>query len=167
MIMYKKICFSSFGMYSKFSHLDDSNNIFINFMELFRIPRVYGIQKCLTVFKTGRHWNIRWAKSLWLGCQRFGGPCASIFRVKWNLRQHGPLKRWYPTTTLHDVTTQKTSTWNITVVKATKLAYNEPVESNSHNYAHIFSKSLVIWSTRTWYWKLCNFITKGNVSVTS
>jgi hypothetical protein len=25
--------------------------------------------------------------------------------------QHGPLKRWYPTTTLHDVTTQKTSTW--------------------------------------------------------
>jgi hypothetical protein len=26
---------------------------------------------------------------------------ASIFRVKWRRRQHGPLKRWYPTTTLH------------------------------------------------------------------
>jgi hypothetical protein len=26
-------------------------------------------------------------------------------------RQHGPLKRWYPTTTLQGVTTQKTSTW--------------------------------------------------------
>jgi hypothetical protein len=25
--------------------------------------------------------------------------------------QSGPLKRWYPTTTLHGVTTQKTSTW--------------------------------------------------------
>jgi hypothetical protein len=36
-------------------------------------------------------------------------------------RQHVPLKRWYPTTTLHGVTTQKTSTWNITAVKASKL----------------------------------------------
>jgi len=30
-------------------------------------------------------------------------------------RQHGPLKRRYPTTTLHSVTTQKTSTWIFTV----------------------------------------------------
>jgi hypothetical protein len=42
-------------------------------------------------------------------------------RVGWRWRQHGPLKRWYPTTTLHDVTTQKTSTWNITVVKISTL----------------------------------------------
>jgi hypothetical protein len=29
-------------------------------------------------------------------------------QVKW--RQHGPLKHWYPTITLHSVTTQKTVT---------------------------------------------------------
>jgi hypothetical protein len=29
----------------------------------------------------------------------------------WRWRQHEPLKCWYPTTTLHGVTTQKTSTW--------------------------------------------------------
>jgi len=26
-------------------------------------------------------------------------------------RQQGPPKRWYPTTTLHGITTQKTMTW--------------------------------------------------------
>jgi len=36
-------------------------------------------------------------------------------------KQHGPLKRWYPTKTWHGITTQKTSTWNI-AVKAPKLA---------------------------------------------
>jgi hypothetical protein len=38
----------------------------------------------------------------------------------WRWRQHGYLKGWYPTTTLHGVTTQKTSTWNITAVKASR-----------------------------------------------
>jgi hypothetical protein len=37
-------------------------------------------------------------------------------------RQHGSLESWYPTTTLHGVTTQKTSTSNIVAVKASKLA---------------------------------------------
>jgi hypothetical protein len=37
-------------------------------------------------------------------------------------RQHGPPKRRYPPTTLNGVTTQKTSTWNIRAVKASKLA---------------------------------------------
>jgi hypothetical protein len=32
-------------------------------------------------------------------------------RRPWRWRQHGPPKRWYPTTTFHGVTTQKTSTW--------------------------------------------------------
>jgi len=46
--------------------------------------------------------------------------------INWSLKsrssgQHGALKRWYPTTTLHGVTTQKTSLWNITAVKASKL----------------------------------------------
>jgi len=31
-------------------------------------------------------------------------------RPPWRRKQHGPLKRWYPTT-IHGVTTQKTSTW--------------------------------------------------------
>jgi len=30
----------------------------------------------------------------------------------WKWRQHGPLKRWYPTTTSHGVTTHKLSTWS-------------------------------------------------------
>jgi hypothetical protein len=36
---------------------------------------------------------------------------ASIFRVNCRWRQQGALERWYPTTTPHGVTTQKTSTW--------------------------------------------------------
>jgi hypothetical protein len=51
--------------------------------------------------------------------------CACVRRVHfqapitshWRRRQHGPLTRWYPTTTLHGVTTQKTTTWNFIVVK--------------------------------------------------
>jgi hypothetical protein len=33
----------------------------------------------------------------------------------WKWRQRGTLKIWYPTTTLHGVTTQKTSTWKIII----------------------------------------------------
>jgi hypothetical protein len=36
-------------------------------------------------------------------------------------RQYGPPKRWYPTTTLHGVTTQKTSIWIFTSVKTSNL----------------------------------------------
>jgi hypothetical protein len=39
----------------------------------------------------------------------------------WRWRHHGPLKHWYPTTTLHGVTTQKTSTWIFTTVKTSSL----------------------------------------------
>jgi hypothetical protein len=35
-----------------------------------------------------------------------------LFASSWRWRQHGPPKRWYPNTTLHDVTTQKTSNIN-------------------------------------------------------
>jgi hypothetical protein len=35
----------------------------------------------------------------------------------WRWRQHGPLKRWYPTTTLHGVTIYKTLTWLIFLVR--------------------------------------------------
>jgi hypothetical protein len=40
----------------------------------------------------------------------------------WRWRQHGPLKLWYPTTTLHGLTTQKTLTWIFTAVKTSALA---------------------------------------------
>jgi len=33
----------------------------------------------------------------------------------WRWRQHGTMKWWYPTTSVHSITTQKTLTWNITV----------------------------------------------------
>jgi len=52
--------------------------------------------------------------SVVVGYQRFRGPCC--------LHLH-PLKRWYPTTTLNGVTNQKTSTWNVTSVKAPKLSF--------------------------------------------
>jgi hypothetical protein len=43
--------------------------------------------------------------SVVVGYQRSEVHAASIFRAKWRWRQHGPLKRWYPTATLHWVTT--------------------------------------------------------------
>jgi hypothetical protein len=49
---------------------------------------------------------------------------ASIFTSHWRWRQHGPLKRWYPTyptTTLYGFTTQKTSAWIFTAVKTSNL----------------------------------------------
>jgi hypothetical protein len=54
------------------------------------------------------------------------------FRGSWYLnlqcegggwRQHGPLKRWYPTTTLHDVTTQKTSIYILNFLRHTVSLY--------------------------------------------
>jgi hypothetical protein len=41
----------------------------------------------------------------------------------WRWTFHGPLKRWYPITKLHGVTTQKILTLNITAVKVSKLTY--------------------------------------------
>jgi hypothetical protein len=39
----------------------------------------------------------------------------------WKWRQHGLSKRRYPITEPHGITTQKTSTWSITTIKASKL----------------------------------------------
>jgi hypothetical protein len=48
----------------------------------------------------------------------------------WRWTQHGPPKRWYPTTTLDGVTTQKTSTWfnvnSVEFVTSDKHILNEP-----------------------------------------
>jgi len=43
----------------------------------------------------------------------------------WRWRQHGLLKQWYPTTTQHGITTQKTSTWIFTAVKASNLTSDQ------------------------------------------
>jgi len=54
-----------------------------------------------------------------VGHLRFRGSCCPhLPGEEW---QHRPMKRWYPTTTLHDVTIQKTSTWIFTVVKTSCL----------------------------------------------
>jgi hypothetical protein len=45
-----------------------------------------------------------------VGYRCFRDPC---FNPPWRWRQHGPLKRWYPPTTLHVFTIRKTSTLNI------------------------------------------------------
>jgi len=42
-----------------------------------------------------------------LGYRRFGGPCCLHFTSLSRLRQQDPSKRWYPTTSLHDVTTHR------------------------------------------------------------
>jgi hypothetical protein len=46
--------------------------------------------------------------SVVVGYHSFRGPCCLHLQGEW--RQHGRLKRWYPPTTLHGVTTQKSST---------------------------------------------------------
>jgi hypothetical protein len=38
--------------------------------------------------------------------------------LRWRWSGQDPPKRWYRTTSLHGITTQKTSTWNITAVKS-------------------------------------------------
>jgi hypothetical protein len=47
----------------------------------------------------------------------------------WKWRQHGPLKRWYPTTKLHRVTTQKTSAWTQKI----KAAWTSETLVSYHN----------------------------------
>jgi hypothetical protein len=53
----------------------------------------------------------------------------------WKCRQHGPLKRCYPTTTLDSVTTQKTATRNIAAVEVSQFVLNS---------------LLMLWSLRHW-----------------
>jgi hypothetical protein len=61
-----------------------------------------------------------------LGCERRALCCGRIPFQKSMLivssGQHGPPKRWYPTTALHSVTTQKISSRIFTAVKASYLA---------------------------------------------
>jgi len=50
-------------------------------------------------------------------------------------KQHGPPKRWYPTTIIHDVTTQKTWTWSMLTVRVLHVSYwEESKYLMSHNW---------------------------------
>jgi hypothetical protein len=48
---------------------------------------------------------------MWWDTNVSEGHAASIFTSLWKWRQHGHPKCWFPTTSPHPVTTQKTSTW--------------------------------------------------------
>jgi hypothetical protein len=64
--------------------------------------------------------------SVVVGYQRFRG--TFCLDRHWRRRQHGPLKRWYPTTTLHGVTSQKTEDgtntdpWNVGILPQHNIA---------------------------------------------
>jgi hypothetical protein len=55
--------------------------------------------------------------------QRSMLPSLHSTSLLWSWRQHGPPKCQHPTTKLCSVTTQKTSTWIFTTMKALKFAY--------------------------------------------
>jgi len=46
----------------------------------------------------------------------------------------GILERWYPTATVHSVTTQKTLTWSVTAMKASKLIFDNNANSFWPNF---------------------------------
>jgi len=53
-------------------------------------------------------------------------PCSVVVDTKFqrsvlSFRQHGPLKSWYPITTLHSATAQKTSTFIVSNVQTSYL----------------------------------------------
>jgi hypothetical protein len=66
--------------------------------------------------------------------------CGSLRRVlqSWRRKQHGSPKRWYPTTTLHAATTQKTTTCIFTAVGRAGLAkmHVTGLHSSSVSYCH-------------------------------
>jgi len=77
--------------------------------------------------------------------QRFKGPCC----------ENGPLQRWYPTTTLHGVTTQKTSTWLIILLPHIKKL----LESINKNIQR------EVWSSKYYKWKFLKSIKSGKLSL--
>jgi len=74
---------------------------------------------------------------------------SSHFTSPWRWRRHGPPKRWYHTASLHGVTTQKTSTWNITAVQASKLEiYHHHLLSQYQTGTYILQPNYMIYADR-------------------
>jgi hypothetical protein len=83
-------------------------------------------------------------RTVLIGYQCFGGPCFLHLQVE-------PLKRWYPTTTPHDVTTQKISAWNLHFFTSTVYVTNSCISVLACNkksteqtkFSFLFSPSLL------------------------
>jgi hypothetical protein len=93
-------------------------------------PALYGTGKFINVFTRARHWSLSWAvhpihtfpphfptiisNIIIPSTPRFSNQDAVLVRLDskaspWRWRQRGPLKCRYPSTTLHGITTPKTS----------------------------------------------------------
>jgi len=70
-------------------------------------------------------------------------------------RQLGPLKRWYPTTTLYDVTTQKTST-----SRAHSFLFIELMPVSVEKLLYTLSLNFILknWPWETTFQKLLRFV---------
>jgi len=115
----------------------------------FRGPCCFHLQG--EVFQVEALWVVT-PFSVVVGSQRFRDPCCLLLQgeVKW--RQQGPLKRRYPTATLHGITTQKSLTWSITALKA----------SNSTRRFFILFKRISYWtlSWAKWIHTVTNYLFK-------
>jgi hypothetical protein len=100
--------------------------------------------QCITVVMRLSRSSGLWCRVV-VGYQRFGGPSS---RRRW--RQHGPLKRWYPTTTLHGITIQKTLAWNIltSCLLSFKSAYCRHLEWVELNF-HVPIRLMDLYSCRS------------------
>jgi len=70
--------------------------------------------------------------SVAVGYQCFKGPCCLYL---W--RQHGPLKCWYPTTTVHGITTHKNLTWIFTAMKTSYLITKTVSMTTTHQQSQL------------------------------
>jgi hypothetical protein len=97
--------------------LETALNVFVNVTVIcyccfkLRIRHVTLKMEASWTSKTVSYHNVTWRHSP-----------KKLDTLPWRQKQHGPPKRWYPITTLHRVTNQKSSIWNITAEKASKLS---------------------------------------------
>jgi hypothetical protein len=82
----------------------------------------HSVQDPLSSHLLSRNIGCELSQGFW-GCDAnvWEGLPVFIFISSWKWRQHGSLKYWYPTTSLHSVTTQKTLTWIFTAIKTSYL----------------------------------------------
>jgi len=78
---------------------------------MFTEPLTKCVQKCLVFVSESTAARTHYGQSWWflLTCCEFWGFTAVTLTWRW--KQHGLPKRYYPTITLHGITTQNTPTW--------------------------------------------------------